>query len=685
MYMYVHGLHVQIHVHARYTEALFCSGHAPIMLRIVFASLFSAVEEIVDYSLQLYSSVSPATTLAPARDLKTRPPIHSPSPTTTSYPTTRSIQPTARTTRPPLPPPKPQRPPEMNLPASEDIIQDSMYFMLSPSGDSVLQDEPQAAYEEMEYDRVEMNRNPPPIWKPPPQPLRNPSSPSTSSIIYSRIEGGKFVDPPSMCNDSQSGSAHRPHPIKKPEVSKQRKPIKPNFGSREDDKPFPLPKQAPPPIRAKPMRAPRRGQDENPMKHILKDPNLVGKLQEKRQELYGPVDVPRASVSSCDSQNPMENYEEVCFDLVGAANTDSSEAEEESVFSRQSNMTLPPRRHNIGSEVAMMQCPPEEPKAQDYLSFQASPSHSPSESTTDLTNRDSHASRQSLSPHLQRKTYETKPELPPRGADRMREGSPRLVRKPISPAAHHHMSPTVPLPSHTVPHQPLQKDKSSSQENLRDISAKRRPLPPRPASSALQSPPPVPFRNTSINDETLPQPRSRQDRSVPLPLPSAETPPQPPVRQNRQPPSMRQTSSAPSSPPPPVPVRQPNASGVSLSTGQMPLTRLSSHDDDDDAPPVPSRGARQRDIHTNSSNSSLLRPHSTQEVASKPKVTPRPANRLKPLPAPKPSVTPKPTALTKPPTSNKPATSTKPHKLPHVAGTSPGHQNGQLPPPLPPR
>ena len=698
-----------------------------------------AVEEVVDYSSQLDASVGclPTTSGVARTDLQNRPPIAFPSPASTPYSTQNSVHPATLTARPPLPPPKPKRPPELDQPEyiqpevdSVDGIKDSMYFLLSATGEKIMEDGPQGPYEEMEYDRQELNRNPPPLWKPPPQPSRNPSSSSTSSIIYSRVEGGKIVD--HTFTGNLSGAAHvGPHNTMR-EISEQPKPIpKPKTGKKDGarlkhSKPNPPPKQvgapAPP---TRPKQAPHWGQEKNLLKNILNDPNLVGKLHEKRQELYGAVDAPRASVSSCGSDNPMENYEEVCFDLVNTVGSDEENAS--SAFSRVTNMTLPPRRHNIGSEIAMLQCPPEEPKAQEYISFQPSPSHSPRESTTDLANSDSHTSMHSLSPLQQRKVTETQPELPPRDTERIHGGSPRLVRKPISAAANHQTRPPAP---HARSRKPL-KQRSISQEELqKNQSSKPRSLLPRPASSSFEEPPPVPLRSTSTKDESLPQPNKRRDLSVPLPLPSdtSSNPPKPP---NFNFPNVKYSLDEDSSPPPPVPTRQTSANPNTIQLQQASLS--------DDAPPVPSRGHRQSDVRFTPSLQKTDMPtdvqahvtrktpiRSPRELSFQPHTTTLDAStdapsrpdvrvpRTKPMPPP--PVTSKPATFStkpnKPPVSAKPPSIAKPNKPPVSArpigarvqprGEIPpqtatqrplhnprpvpaNHRNGEFAPPLPPR
>ena len=615
-----------------------------------------------------------------------------------------------------MPPPKPQRPTEMDLSNygmdSGNEAQEAMYFMLSPSGQSIPQDVPQGMYEEMEYDEQEMNQNPPPVWKPQP-PQCHDSSPS---IIYSRVEAGKIINQPRRRNE-----VPRYH-------------MQSSTGNREARRKSPhhLPKHEAPPPQPKAVIPTYRRSEQNPMKGIMNDPALMEKLHEKRQELYGAVNQVNESVTSPD---PRENYEEVSFDLAGTCSASNSDEESPPVFSRVTNMTLPPRRHNIGSEIAMMQCPAEL-KAQEYLSFQPSPSHSPQGSVCDLSKRDSYTRAQA----------EDVPELPPRGAERMRKGSPRLARKPVTPTAHEHTTPTVTsvLP-HAQPKRPFMRERSLSQENFnQNPSPPPHGLPPRPTSSSFESPPPVPFRNTSAKD---PKPPVRG----PMPLPSEATAPEPPPRR-RQVPVVRHSSSELSPPPPPVPTRRPDASGASLSTSELGRLAPSIHTEDD-APPVPSRGARERGIP------SLQRPHSTPETGTKPIPTTRPSirpahvgevgvhapqsawNHKAPLnqdhkssnvrPSPQPPVSAKPRVATKPAVSAKPVGSTKPAvgakpvvsakpqvntkpkmnfkpmdditkntsgyrppvapraiktTLPQVASQKPlSTPNGEMPPPLPPR
>lgn len=386
-----------------------------------------------------------------------------------------------------------------------------------------------------------------------------------------------------------------------------------------------------------------------------------------------------------------------------------------------------------------MQCPTADPKAQEYLSFQPSPSHSPHDSMTDLSNGDSFASVQSLSPHSQRKSLnltENQPQLPPRGAERMREGSPRLVRKPLPPIADHTARPPIPPVHSTRPQAALHKGKSSSQEDLnKNKHAKPSGQPPR----YVDAPPPVPFRNTSSREVSpVPQPPSRRDLQTPMPLPSEarSTPPQPPLRQNHQLPSVKQTLSDTVSPLP-VPRRQPNASGGGQTASELghgilaPPTRSTSVPTEDDAPPVPSRGARQIDRHHINSTPSLQRPHSIPTSTSEPQIAPRPpirpthvgeVNSQSPSPAwdnsvsnfkasrprpaasnhmagsrkPKPPISTKPPIGTKPPVSAKPQSSAKPpvgtrtnpppvssRKPVHVPRTD--HLARGIPPALPPR
>ena len=670
----------------------------------------TSVEEVDDYSAQLESCTdveNPPASLPPRRDLQIRPPIRSPSPT----PQTTATETTAPK-RAPMAPPKPQRPTEMDNPNfkldMESQIKDSTYFILSPTGESIPQDEPQGTYEEMGYDEKELNRNPPPVWKPTTQqqgPHNEPPSSPSSAIIYSRVEARNIVNHP-----------HRaPHTAVKNRYEATRQP------------PHPLPKQAGASLQTRPKAVVPPHLPKNTMKGIVNDPALKEKLHEKRQELYGQLDNPRTSVSSCESTNPMENYEEICFDLVGIGS--NSDEDLPLVFSRETNMTLPPRRHNIGSEIAMLQCPQETPKAQEYLSFQPSPSHSPQGSTSDLSKRDSHTSVTSLSPLLQRKSLtlpEGVPQLPPRDTERMREGSSRLVGKPIP---QHSRTAGPPVAPRARPKRPLKLEKSSSQEEIHcKPLPNSRNLPPRPLSSSFESPPPVPHRNTGDRSKlTLP--------SRPCNDPIVEAPPAPP--RHRQVPILQHPSDESTSPPPPVPIRKPNASGASLSESE--LRSYLETVNDDDAPPVPSRGARHRAMPPSSSNPSLQRPHSTPETnephfnsrppvrpahvgeidthapaqawddrASTSRHLPKPPVTPKPRPAPKPQVNPRPSIASKPAISTKPPTAIKPkniNSMPPVSSktTKPpktarkdkptpatrtlptSHQNGEIPPPLPPR
>ena len=652
------------------------------------------------------SSVSPTTGLAPRRDLQIRPPICLPPPTNTPDPALRSMPPThaapQQSKRRPLPPPKPQRPDEFEQPQyiepgldSKNEVKDSMYFILSPTGESVLQDGLQGVYEEMDCDTDELNRNPPPVWKPYPQPQHKSSSTSSSSsIIYSRVERGKILDHTETV--SASALAHKSRYSTNPGVSVPCKPVqKPSVGLREDarwkaTKPHPLPKQrqfgAPPPTRPKPPSS----KDQNQMEKVLSDLSLVGKLHEKRQELYGAVDTSRASVSSFD---PMENYEEVSFDLVDTADSSDDDNEVSQVFNRATNMTLPPRRHNIGSEVAMMQCPPQEKKAQEYLSFQPSQSPSPRESWCEPSNGDSISS---LSPQLPRESLcntEYQPELPPRERERMR-GSPQFVRKPLPPTAHRHSTPVAPPEPPARSRPALHREKSASEEDMHgSLHAKPLGQQPRPASSSFDAPPPVPFRNTLSKDVSLaPQPLSGRDIHVPVPLPAEARSSQlkPPLRRHRQLPCVRQVSSGDETPPP-VPIRQSSSGQATQSWGdiepllQPPRTSsICASDDDDDAPPVPSRGARQRDVHVHTTHTTpsqqwpQSKPGSTTEIQAKARPPIRPTHvggvNLQP-PAPAwdgvskrpelkaPIVRPRPSGISKPkapPVSTKPSCSTKP-------------------------
>lgn len=605
-----------------------------------------------------------------------------------------------------MPPPKPKRPPEMGQPnyidpGSEHFENElkSAYSVLSPTNDLVSQDEPQAAYEEMEYDTEEMNRNPPPVWKPPPSPT------SSYSIIYSRVERGKILDPHLAVGGSPLRSRHSPNPeVTPPHKALPKPPPYKGDAKQHANKPHPLPKQrivgAPPPTKPR-VTSPTWAKDQNVMKNVLNDPNLMGKLHEKRQELYGGIDTQRTSVSSCGSPNPMENYEEVCFDLVN--NSSEDETASSNVFSRVTNMTLPPRRHNIGSEAAMLQCPPDE-KAQAYLSFQPSPTPSPRHSVSDLEPSTS----EHLSPRL---SSEAQPPLPPRGAERMREGSPRLVRKALPPVGDQSRPPELPARSRAS-----LKAESEDLHMTPHLHVEQFGQHPQPGLSSSDTPPPPPVRNASCKDVSPPpQPPSRRELHVPMPLPKENnsSQPQPPLRQNHQ----LLTVSSDVHHPPPVPVRH-SAGGVSRPTSDTPPSRSIS---DDDAPPVPSRGARQRDAP------SLQRPNSVPSYETEPQAKPRPPVRPTPVgevhsqqPAPawdgvanrhdmKPPVTkPRPSKPHPPPVATKPSVTTKPlpnarppvtartaairppvpmsRKPVHVPRTvSSGQQNGEFAPPVPPR
>lgn len=578
-------------------------------------------------------------------------------------------------------------------PGLESELKSATYSVLSPGEESLPQDVPQGAYEEMEYDTDEMNRNPPPLWKPPPSPT------STYSIIYSRVERGKILDP----HHGVSGSPRRSRLSPKPELTTPHKPLpKPppykGDGIQHANKPHPLPKQKNVPPTKPKVISPTWNKDQNLMKNVLNDPSLVGKLHEKRQELYGAYDM--QSISSCESPNPMENYEEICFDLVNSSSEDENASSH--VFSRVTNMTLPPRRHNIGSEVAMLQCPADEKKAQAYLSFQPSPSHSPHHSVCESELSTS----EQFSPRL---SSEGQPPLPPRGAERMREGSPRLVRKPLPAIEDQSRPPELPArPRAALP--------AENEELLRTPHLEPFGQHAQPPLSSSETPPTPPIRNASCKEVSPPpQPPTRRHLHVPMPLPKEtnSSHPQPPLRQHHQLPTV-------SSDAPPVPVRQSNtAGGVSHSTndiGDYPPSRSMS---DDDAPPVPSRGARQRDIHP---TPSLQRPHSTPSSDTEPQVKPRPpirpthvgevhsqqpapawdgvANMIPPVTRPRPPVASKPhpppvsAKPTKPPPNAKPPASAKTaavkpplptaRKPVHVPRTVPsGQQNGA--PPLPPR
>ena len=705
----------------------------------------------------VFASTSPHSELAPNRtDLQTRPPILFPSPA--DIHASRPMHPSHTGTQPPnrrpLPPPKPKRPsspadeeqPQYITPRSPDPEtggNDSSYFILSPTGQSVLEDGPQAAYEEMEYDEDDMNRNPPPVWKPP----------SSPSIIYSRVERGKVMDPPHANTKERSPQppALRSQCSPNPSVRTPQKPVQRPSPSRSEESrksaSKPLPKSRPvrgkgppPPTKPKPTSPQHRPADQGAMRNVLSDPGLFNKLQEKRQELYGGVaTTARSSTSSFGSQDPMENYEEVCFDLAAADASGSDDEEEHSspAFSRVSNMTLPPRRHNVGSEVAMMQCLPEQPRAQAYLQFQRSRSPSPHDYLEEASNRDSYSSVNSLSPNVPKKQIslgnDDQPPLPPRVGERMR-GSPRLQRKQL---------PTVPdtrsrpVPAKRV--QPvLQREKSFSQENLRMCNlANPHNQPPRPASSSLDEPPPPP--RTLRTHSRSPQPPNLRDLSRPMPLPVAVKPagpPQPQHRQGRKLPSVESDSETP----PPVPLRHPDASGGSLVTQSASAlealtlqvsqpSRSVSVPVDDFSPPVPSRGARRKDERVSQSASSLLRSQGTPtppsaetraEIRPKPRPSVKPSNagegntqQLAPTPSGNvsnghvhraPISRPRPPVSTKPPTSAKPRplVSPKPpvssrpgskkpllptsRKTPHTTRTVPvEEQNGQIPPPLPPR
>ena len=562
----------------------------------MFYCCLPLVDEIEDYSTKLDTGLNAdctTTALPPRKDLQIRPQIRSPLPSKTFNPApTTSVQ----SGRAPIPPPKPQRPTEMDIPNyGMNEVKDSMYFILSPSGQSVphdLQDVPQGMYEEMEYDEEELNRNPPPVWKPQPR-QHHDSLSSSPSIIYSRIEAGKIA--PRRGKNYEPSKHNVQSNTRNGEIGKKKSPC-----------PLPTQKHAETqPSLSKAVPPPHRVSKQNPMKGIMNDPALMEKLHEKRQELYGPVDQPNGSVSSPD---PMENYEEVSFDLAGVGSASNSDEEElPPVFTRVTNMTLPPRRHNIGSEVAMMQCQPEGLKVQEYLSFQPSPSHSPQGSVTDLSNRESYT----------RVGAEDIPGIPPRDAERMRKGSPQLARSSISPTAHQHANPAAPpVAPRARPKRPFDRERSLSQENFHQVPPpKSHELQPRPTSSSFESPPPIPFRNTSARDSKPP----RRDLNSPLPLPSEVTVPKPPPRRH-QVPVVRHSSIELCCPP--VPVRHPNASGASQSASEL-RRHSPSIPTEDDAPPIPSRGAREKAAASKNSVTSLQRPHSTPDTSSRPNPTTR--------------------------------------------------------------
>ena len=105
----------------------------------MFYCCLPLVDEVEDYSTKLDTGLNAdctTTALPPRKDLQIRPQIRSPLPSKTFNPApTTSVQ----SGRAPIPPPKPQRPTEMDIPNyGMNEVKDSMYFILSPSGQSPL-------------------------------------------------------------------------------------------------------------------------------------------------------------------------------------------------------------------------------------------------------------------------------------------------------------------------------------------------------------------------------------------------------------------------------------------------------------------------------------------------------------------------------------------------------------------
>ena len=613
------------------------------------------------------------------KDLLIRAPIHTASPGSPPQHTAITPHP-SHTPQPlpspgkrrPLPPPKPKPKPlntasdsPMDEPQPQYIVpgspdgREGTYFTLSPTGQHIPEDVPQAAYEEMEYDEEELNRNPPPVWKPP-------------TRKYTRsLERGSTADFSGVRNIPPAQPPLHASQKKQP----PRKPLRPQMQvpSEGFGKPVPLSRSGkgpPPPVKPKPMSPPPQVGDV--LTNVLNDPNLKEKLQERKQELYADPAASRASVTSWDGPDPLENYEEVCFDSF--ANDDTSH-----VFTRGGDhrVTLPPRRHNDGSMAAMLQCPPKE-EAQAYLKFHRSRSPSPQDVVEQWSTMDSHTSRTLLTPPVRQKNVNTsnvsnsQPSLPPRDPQQNRK-SPHLVRKPLPPAREAQSGALAPRHS-------LKKGKSHSEEDL--LSEKMMHSyghqKPRPSSS-VETPPPLPSRViTSDKNATGQRPLSRRDLDLPMPLPEQQP--------------------AGHDVPPPVPLRHPNASGAtrmnhSISVPETSVQRSAG----DYAPPVPARG---REGHS-PDPSALQRSFATLAVAPEAKKRPRPpmkppnvggvdqqtqpaqawdsrlveGEQKAPISRPRPPVSSKP--------ARKPQVTPKPVHLQRTFPTS--AQNGETPPPLPPR
>ena len=433
------------------------------------------------------------------------------------------------------------------------------------------EDVPLPAYEEMDYDEDEMNRRPPPVWKP------DNSFLSSTSVIYARWSPNKSK----RSNPSPVGGKSHTQPHSSP--SHRKPPTYPHIEISK--KPFPPPKPMPtanayPPPSTKPKPkpiSPLKAADS--MKNVLADPNLIGKLMEKREELYGDTSQVRPpSVNSWDGADPLENYEEVCFDINSPTSPGSDSSDPS--FSREKRMTLPPRRHNEGSLTVMLQCPPKEPRPQDYVSFQPSRSPSPSSEHELAPGPFPPTQGSSLSPSSHRKFNggAGMPPLPPRGAERMKYDS-SFVRRPIK------ANPSKGLPPKPPKKPTLQKEKSTSQEDL--SSAYRKPIspPPRPASTAghIQEPPVLPRRIPRSSDNPSGAIHSYRELDMPLPLPPGGG-----GQANK--PRLRDPET-----PPPVPLRQASASRIMGDNERLVVTPPLT-DVDPDAPPVPpTRGASKKE------------------------------------------------------------------------------------------
>ena len=184
-------------------------------------------------------------------------------------------------------------------------------------------------YEEITFHQDNQDVNPPPVWKPPKDATRRYARlGSIKRGTQAESSSTKVLPPPPQrLSSQQSVSAQRNQPPTKPPPLQQGLP-----GKEEPRKP-PVPKtrsKAPPPP-AKPKQVNPLARSEA-LTSVLRDPVLLSKLQEKKEELYGsaapPVTSIHSSVDSWSGPYPMENYDEVEFNNSLGGNSHSSFAEE---------------------------------------------------------------------------------------------------------------------------------------------------------------------------------------------------------------------------------------------------------------------------------------------------------------------------------------------------------------------